>query len=567
MSFLQISLPKPPFFFKTKPPKQYTTTCCPKNPSIVPTPTGKFISWRRPHSRITLSAVAAENDDRSTDYVTKENSVSVIFLAGGMGKRMGVSMPKQYLPLLDQPIALYSFYTFSQLPQVKEIVVVCDPSYKDVFEDAREKIKTKLKYALPGKERQDSVYSGFQAVDVNSELICIHDSARPLVLAEDIEKVLKDGLLVGAAVLGVPAKATIKEANDESFVVRTLNRKTLWEMQTPQFRSSSRSCSRKGLSLSIVDVHDVKHSFGIWNRLQTRFMSASLPRCMELKRQLTNLKKKENQSMEHYLQDIKNLVDALAAVNSPVSDKELLESILRGLGPEYESFVGTIMLFPDKFPFDVLQPRLMEAEQRVIFNRHHASTSLHQAFGAAVGNQPHQPAYAPRGRASRGRGGRGRGGRGRGRNQYGQPHFGPNGHQPHLGQQGGQHSSGPQFTGQVPPAAGFGQSQPGAHLPRQTTSGHSALHCPSRFSQASVALMVPGGDTNDNLWYPDSGASAHMTPTESREGLEVTDDVSIVELLNHPVYITKGSYTNIKVTTPDDLLLAERILHTSNSQS
>ncbi|CAH9086000.1 unnamed protein product [Cuscuta europaea] len=234
MSFLQISLPKPPFFFKTKPPKQYTTTCCPKNPSIVPTPTGKFISWRRPHSRITLSAVAAENDDRSTDYVTKENSVSVIFLAGGMGKRMGVSMPKQYLPLLDQPIALYSFYTFSQLPQVKEIVVVCDPSYKDVFEDAREKIKTKLKYALPGKERQDSVYSGFQAVDVNSELICIHDSARPLVLAEDIEKVLKDGLLVGAAVLGVPAKATIKEANDESFVVRTLNRKTLWEMQTPQ---------------------------------------------------------------------------------------------------------------------------------------------------------------------------------------------------------------------------------------------------------------------------------------------------------------------------------------------
>ncbi|CAH9085996.1 unnamed protein product [Cuscuta europaea] len=252
MSFLQISLPKPPFFFKTKPPKQYTTTCCPKNPSIVPTPTGKFISWRRPHSRITLSAVAAENDDRSTDYVTKENSVSVIFLAGGMGKRMGVSMPKQYLPLLDQPIALYSFYTFSQLPQVKEIVVVCDPSYKDVFEDAREKIKTKLKYALPGKERQDSVYSGFQAVDVNSELICIHDSARPLVLAEDIEKVLKDGLLVGAAVLGVPAKATIKEANDESFVVRTLNRKTLWEMQTPQFRSSSRSCSRKGLSLSIA---------------------------------------------------------------------------------------------------------------------------------------------------------------------------------------------------------------------------------------------------------------------------------------------------------------------------
>lgn len=47
----------------------------------------------------------------------------------------------------------------------------------------------------------------------------------------------------------------------------------------------------------------------------------------------------------------------------------------------------------------------------------------------------------------------------------------------------------------------------------------------------------------------------------NRDGLEVTDDVSIVEHLKHPVFITEGSYTNIKVTTPDDLLLAERILN------
>ncbi|BAH91416.1 Os01g0887000, partial [Oryza sativa Japonica Group] len=45
------------------------------------------------------------------------------------------------------------------------------------------------------------------------------------------------------------------------------------------------------------------------------------------------------------------------------------------------------------------------------------------------------------------------------------------------------------------------------------------------------------------------------------DGLEVTDDVSIVEYLKHSVYITEGSYTNIKVTTPDDLLLAERLMN------
>ncbi|TYI77363.1 hypothetical protein E1A91_D06G137000v1 [Gossypium mustelinum] len=163
-----------------------------------------------------------------------EKSVSVILLAGGKGKRMGASMPKQYLPLLGQPIALYSLYTFSRMIEVKEIVVVCDPSYEDIFEEAKDKINVDLKFTLPGKERQDSVYSGLQAVDLNSELVCIHDSARPLVRSGDVEKVLKDGWLIGAAVLGVPVKATIKEANSDSYVVKTLDRKTLWEMQTPQ---------------------------------------------------------------------------------------------------------------------------------------------------------------------------------------------------------------------------------------------------------------------------------------------------------------------------------------------
>ncbi|KAL2939478.1 2-C-methyl-D-erythritol 4-phosphate cytidylyltransferase chloroplastic [Bienertia sinuspersici] len=164
----------------------------------------------------------------------KEKSVSVILLAGGTGKRMGASMPKQYLPLMGQPIALYSLYTFSLMVEVKEIVVVCDPSYKDIFEEIRDKIDVGLSFTEPGKERQDSVYNGLQAIDSNVELVCIHDSARPLTLSQDIEKVLNDGWLHGAAVLGVPVKATIKEANNDSFVVKTLDRRTLWEMQTPQ---------------------------------------------------------------------------------------------------------------------------------------------------------------------------------------------------------------------------------------------------------------------------------------------------------------------------------------------
>ncbi|XP_058766829.1 2-C-methyl-D-erythritol 4-phosphate cytidylyltransferase, chloroplastic-like [Vicia villosa] len=100
---------------------------------------------------------------------------------------MGANMPKQYLPLLGQPIALYSFLTFSHTPKVKEIVVVCDPSYRDIFEDVKGNSQAKLKFALPGKERQDSVYNGFQDIDSNSELVCVHDSARPFVLQGDVK--------------------------------------------------------------------------------------------------------------------------------------------------------------------------------------------------------------------------------------------------------------------------------------------------------------------------------------------------------------------------------------------
>ncbi|OEL35194.1 2-C-methyl-D-erythritol 4-phosphate cytidylyltransferase, chloroplastic [Dichanthelium oligosanthes] len=118
--------------------------------------------------------------------------------------------------------------------EVKEVVVVCDPDYRDVFEGSIENLQIPLKFARPGKERQDSVFNGLQEIDGDSELVCVHDSARPLVSSEDVKKVLEDAVVHGAAVLGVPVKATIKEANNDSFVVKTLDRKTLWEMQTPQ---------------------------------------------------------------------------------------------------------------------------------------------------------------------------------------------------------------------------------------------------------------------------------------------------------------------------------------------
>ncbi|CAO1946833.1 unnamed protein product [Urochloa humidicola] len=195
---------------------------------------GSYGVTLRRHTRRSNPAIRASKAAGAPGVTVKERSVSVILLSGGQGKRMGASMPKQYLPLLGLPIALHSLKTFCQLKEVKEVVVVCDPDYSDLFEGSIENMQIPLKFARPGKERQDSVFNGLQEIDGESALVCVHDSARPLVTSEDLKKVLEDAAVHGAAVLGVPVKATIKEANSDSFVVKTLDRKTLWEMQTPQ---------------------------------------------------------------------------------------------------------------------------------------------------------------------------------------------------------------------------------------------------------------------------------------------------------------------------------------------
>lgn len=160
-------------------------------------------------------------------------SVSVILLAGGVGKRMGASIPKQYLPLCGQPIAAYSLETFGNMPQVGEVVIVCDPSWRDVFTSVIPRLPTSLAitWALPGSERQDSVYNGLQAARPDASIVAVHDSARPLITAEDAAACFADGFGIGAAVLGVPVKPTIKEVDSTGMVTQTLQRSKLWEVQ------------------------------------------------------------------------------------------------------------------------------------------------------------------------------------------------------------------------------------------------------------------------------------------------------------------------------------------------
>lgn len=177
------------------------------------------------------------------------SDVGVVLLSGGVGKRMGAKIPKQYLKLLGLEIVLHSLDTFLEC-DIAEIVVVCAPEYQSLFLEhvAKRKAGFVLKFAEGGKERQDSVQNGL--AQITSEFVAIHDGARPLVTRQEVEKVIADARNYGAALLAVQTKATVKQAvagpNNEAMVQSTPNRKFLWEAHTPQVIRSE--LLRKGFS-------------------------------------------------------------------------------------------------------------------------------------------------------------------------------------------------------------------------------------------------------------------------------------------------------------------------------
>jgi 2-C-methyl-D-erythritol 4-phosphate cytidylyltransferase len=160
----------------------------------------------------------------------KKNFTSLIFLAGGTGKRMGGETPKQFRPLFGKPLALYSLETFTHLSIIDEIIVVCEPQYRSLFAS----IPKPILFTLPGSRRQDSVYHGLMAASAEADLICVHDSARPFVEKESIIRLIQEASHRGAAALALPAANTIKQADQNQCVQRTLPREELWELQTPQ---------------------------------------------------------------------------------------------------------------------------------------------------------------------------------------------------------------------------------------------------------------------------------------------------------------------------------------------
>lgn len=164
-------------------------------------------------------------------------SATLIVPAAGRGQRMGQEMNKQYLQLLHKPVLAHTLAACFVGNCFQTVIVVVTPGEEEILH------RDVLLPWLPGrnimviaggKERQDSVYNAIKAVPDDTDIVCIHDGARPLVQPALIQRCLDTAMTHGAAIAAVPVKDTIKVVNGEGLVTDTPPRQTLWSVQTPQ---------------------------------------------------------------------------------------------------------------------------------------------------------------------------------------------------------------------------------------------------------------------------------------------------------------------------------------------
>ncbi|HJN43263.1 MAG: 2-C-methyl-D-erythritol 2,4-cyclodiphosphate synthase [Vicinamibacterales bacterium] len=162
--------------------------------------------------------------------------VTAIIAAGGRGARMGGDRPKQLLSLGGATILQRSVAAFDRCDRVDEIMLVVPPDLAADPSLVSTPGGTPLRVVAGGRRRQDSVAIGFDASSDSSEIVVIHDAARPLCSPELIVRTVDAAFRHGAAIAALPAHDTVKQraSGDDQFVGRTLARQSIVLAQTPQ---------------------------------------------------------------------------------------------------------------------------------------------------------------------------------------------------------------------------------------------------------------------------------------------------------------------------------------------
>ena len=160
-----------------------------------------------------------------------------VIVSAGKGVRFMEGQKKQFYFLGGKPILAHTLDKFETCPLIRSILLVVGQEDMDYcLKEVIEKYKfNKVSQIVPGgKRRQESVKNGVDVLPKDTDIVVIHDGVRPFVTKPMIEDSIHSAIRYGAVILAVPVKDTMKMSNLDGTVLKTLDRESLWQIQTPQ---------------------------------------------------------------------------------------------------------------------------------------------------------------------------------------------------------------------------------------------------------------------------------------------------------------------------------------------
>ena len=160
--------------------------------------------------------------------------VGAIIPAAGRGKRIGASVPKQFLEIQGKPLLHHTLTVFASCKLIDYVVLVMPRTDVDeIGKDWLNKYAIVREVVVGGEQRQDSVYNGFNSLEEGTDIVVVHDGVRPFTTPQMITATVEAAQQHGAAITAIPVSDTVKQAAD-GFVKQTVSRDGLWRVQTPQ---------------------------------------------------------------------------------------------------------------------------------------------------------------------------------------------------------------------------------------------------------------------------------------------------------------------------------------------
>lgn len=181
-----------------------------------------------------------------------KRSAGAILLAAGNSRRMG-GQDKLLLPLAGRPLITYALRALEQAEEVEQVVVVLAEHNAEAILPLLRPFKKVTHTCMGGPRRQDSVRNGLYTLPA-FDWIVVHDGARPFVTPALIRRGLEAARRFGAAAAAVPVADTLKAAQADGVVLRTVSREGLWAVQTPQvFRYDLLLMAHERVSEDVTD--------------------------------------------------------------------------------------------------------------------------------------------------------------------------------------------------------------------------------------------------------------------------------------------------------------------------